>query len=161
LVHPEDRAAVEFDIANLPPSGTFDSECRVIRPDGSVRWITAHSVIRYDARGEAAEMIGVNWDITAEKGAAEQLRINEARHRLQTPATHLAPGDSDRAPAQPLWPREFRARGGLPAAAPADPNLLRPLVEDKDWDRINLVWSAAAAGDGRIELEYQIRRRGD
>src|SRR5439155_12475951 len=44
---------------------------------------------------------------------------------------------------------------------PADPKLLRPLIEEKDWERIRSVWSAAAGGDGRIELEHRIRRQRD
>jgi len=48
-----------------------------------------------------------------------------------------------------------------PADAPASPRLLRPLLDKKDWDRIRSIWSEAAAGDGRVELECQIRRQRD
>ena len=162
LVHPDDIARIEFDMSSLPPPGTFlDSECRIILPDGSIRWITAHSLVRYDARGEPAEMIGVNWDVTAEKEAAESLRVSEERHRLAIAANNFGTWDYDLVTGDHLWSPEFFDLWGLPADAPAEPKLLRPLLEDKDWQRIRSVWSEAAAGDGRVELECQIRRRRD
>jgi PAS domain S-box-containing protein len=85
IVHPEDRGKVGFDPQSLPPQGSFlDSEFRILRPDGAVRWITAHSVARQDADGRA-EMIGVNFDITQQKDFEEDLRLllAELNHRVK------------------------------------------------------------------------------
>jgi PAS domain S-box-containing protein len=86
LVHPEDLQAVSFDLNALPPAGTYlDSEFRIVRPDGTIRWITAHALARYDAAGAPTEMIGVNWDVTARRGAEEQreLLLHELTHRVK------------------------------------------------------------------------------
>ena len=162
LVHPDDLAAVEFDMAGLPPPGAFlDSEFRILLPDRTIRWITAHASVRYDHRGEPIEMIGVNWDATAQQEAEATLRVSDERNRLAIAANNLGTWDYDMATGRHLWSPEFRELWGLPADAPADPVLLRPLVEARDWEHIRSIWTAAAAGDGRIELEYQIRRHRD
>ena len=159
LVHPDDLALVEFDMAALPPPGSFlDSEFRILLPAGKVRWITARALVRYDRRGEPVEMIGVNWDVTAQKEAEQSLRVNEERNRLAIAATNLGTWDYDMVSDSHLWSPEFRELWGLPLDAPPDPSLLRPLMEPKDWDQVRSTWAAAAAGDGRIELEHQIRR---
>lgn len=85
LVHPKDLPAVAFHIDTLPPDGTFlDSEFRILRDDGSVRWLTAHSLTRHEA-GKPVEMIGVNFDITEQKEAEERMRllIAELNHRVK------------------------------------------------------------------------------
>jgi PAS domain S-box-containing protein len=85
LVHPRDLPAVAFQINSLPPDGTFlDSEFRIVRGDGSVRWLTAHSLTRHEA-GVPVEMIGVNFDITEQKAAEERMRllIAELNHRVK------------------------------------------------------------------------------
>jgi PAS domain S-box-containing protein len=161
-VHPDDLAAVEFDMGRLPPPGAFlDSEFRILLSDGTFRWITAHALVRYDDRREPIEIIGVNWDVTAEKEAEATLRVSDERNRLAIAANNLGTWDYDMATGRHLWSPEFRELWGLPLDAPADPKLLQPLVEAKDWEHIRSIWTAAAAGDGRIELEYQVRRQGD
>ena len=61
------------------------------------------------------------------------------------------------------WSAQFRKLWGLPPEAPADIGLLHPLVDEADWTLIRERWKAACdpAGDGRISLEYQIRRADD
>jgi PAS domain S-box-containing protein len=85
-VHPEDARKVAFDPEALPPPGTFlDSEFRIVMHDGSIHWITAHSLARYDSHGAAIEMIGVNFDITRQKEAEDELRLllAELNHRVK------------------------------------------------------------------------------
>lgn len=85
LVHPQDVAGLNFDTNSLPPEGEFlDSEYRVRRSDGSLRWLTTHSLSRY-ADGEPFEMIGVTLDTTEQKAAEERMRllIAELNHRVK------------------------------------------------------------------------------
>jgi len=86
LVHPEDRPKVHIDPNNLPPPGTYlDAEFRIVRPDGTVRWIVAHALARYGAGDAPAEMIGVNLDVTARRESEEQreLLLHELTHRVK------------------------------------------------------------------------------
>ena len=59
----------------------FESEFEVRWPDGSMHWLaSAGSVVR-DEPGEAARMLGLNWDITQRKLAEGALRDFEATER--------------------------------------------------------------------------------
>ena len=64
-VHPDDKERGAKEI-NLAISGVkeFDTEFRVLWPDGTVRNIKAIASTERDSNGNATRMIGVNWDIT-------------------------------------------------------------------------------------------------
>ena len=67
-LHPEDRQRGEEEI-RLALSGEkdFDTEFRVIWPDGTIRNIRALATVQRDAAGHPVHMLGTNWDITAQK----------------------------------------------------------------------------------------------
>ncbi len=75
-IHPEDREAIRAGVerqarGNYESSG---SEYRIIRPDGSIRWIRAHPFPVRNERGEIYRIAGIAEDITENKLAEEQLR---------------------------------------------------------------------------------------
>ena len=75
-IHPEDREAIRAGVerqarGNYESSG---SEYRIIRPDGSIRWIRAHPFPVRDERGEIYRIAGIAEDITERILAEEQLR---------------------------------------------------------------------------------------
>jgi two-component system sensor histidine kinase/response regulator len=53
----------------------FNTEFRVVWPDGSVRFIKANAIVQRDATGQPVRMIGTNWDITERKLAEDELRL--------------------------------------------------------------------------------------
>jgi diguanylate cyclase (GGDEF)-like protein/PAS domain S-box-containing protein len=67
-IHPDDRESCRRDIA-AAVAGTkdFNTEFRVVWPNGEVHDIEAHAVVQRDGDGSATRMIGVSWDITARK----------------------------------------------------------------------------------------------
>ena len=162
VVHPDDRPLVEFDLATLPPVGTLlDSEFRIVMPDGEIRWLTAHAVIRSNESGKPVEMVGVNADITERKEAAIALRVSEERHRLALDANDVGTWDFDMVTGQHQWSAQYKKLWGLPEDAPSSPDLLRPLVDPLDWEAIQRSWGEAANpknGSGKIAVEYRVRR---
>ena len=50
----------------------YNEEYRVLRPDGSVRWLASRGRVYYDAQGIAAHMEGVVQDITERRTLAER-----------------------------------------------------------------------------------------
>ncbi|MBV9182813.1 MAG: response regulator, partial [Acidobacteria bacterium] len=66
ITHPEDRAAMENAITSASHIGhALETEFRVVRPDGSVRWLRNLAGVE---RGEAgARMVGASIDVTAQK----------------------------------------------------------------------------------------------
>ena len=67
-VHAEDRARAEAEAA-AALSGTkdYDTEFRVVLPDGAIRHIKAQGVVVRGADGAAVRMIGVNRDVTSQR----------------------------------------------------------------------------------------------
>lgn len=90
MVHPDDLPSVGFtDDDLLPDRGLLNSEFRIVRPDGTIRWLLAHTVVRRDAAGKAIEMIGLNWDITQRKQAEAALRDSEEGLRMALEAGRM------------------------------------------------------------------------
>lgn len=101
-IHADDREATleRFAAAQLPASdGSFDFEFRMIRPDGTVRWVSTHGQTYFshpdpDERRQALRSIGVVMDIT-ERKQADDLRdvfVGMLSHELRTPVTSIYGG---------------------------------------------------------------------
>lgn len=73
-VHPDDRSRVEqnFNAWLAGDRLSFDEEYRVIRRDGSIRWVYDTGTFTTDATGQRKRMNGISRDVTAIKEAAEQ-----------------------------------------------------------------------------------------
>ncbi|MBI3445965.1 MAG: PAS domain S-box protein [Magnetospirillum sp.] len=80
VVHPDDREAVGLAWErHLSGEGEFLAEMRLVRPDGSVRWVRGHASALSEADGPAGGMVGTIEDITAAKEAERRLRLSEAK----------------------------------------------------------------------------------
>lgn len=81
-IHAADRervaAAYTSDALKL---GAFDEEYRVVRPDGSWRWIRDRGFPIYDEHGEVYRIAGIATDITAQRDVEEKLRHQAERLR--------------------------------------------------------------------------------
>jgi PAS domain S-box-containing protein len=77
-VHADDRDRVRQTIDDAIHKGKdFDSEYRLVLPDGIVRWMATRGSVHLDTDGEPARLLGISIDITARKQAeleAEQRR---------------------------------------------------------------------------------------
>ena len=81
-VHPDDLQGASADVElALKGEKPFDTQFRVIRPDGEVRMLKANGMIIRDAQGKPLTMIGINYDITDRMLAEAELK--EHRERLE------------------------------------------------------------------------------
>jgi PAS domain S-box-containing protein len=77
-LHPEDLDHAQKEIqATIDGERQYDTEFRLLLPDGSVRHIKADALVIRDADGNAVRMIGINYDITERK----RLETELAQHR--------------------------------------------------------------------------------
>jgi two-component system sensor kinase FixL len=81
VIHPDDRDDVEKSVAGLIEQGAWQHEYRIIRPDGSIRWISDRAHVVYDNSGIPSSIGGIATDITARKHAEESLHDREERYR--------------------------------------------------------------------------------
>jgi PAS domain S-box-containing protein len=86
-VHPEDRERVTKAVKDAMQNRTsYAAQFRILRPDGTVRWVSAEGEFHYAANGKAERMLGISVDITESKLAEEALasmgrRVSEAEER--------------------------------------------------------------------------------
>jgi PAS domain S-box-containing protein len=67
-VHPDDVEVTESILLRaVEGHGQFDPVFRIVRPDGSIRYVQAGAFIERDADGKATRVVGINFDITDRK----------------------------------------------------------------------------------------------
>jgi PAS domain S-box-containing protein len=70
IIHPDDRIAARGALAYMAPhERRFDQEYRIVRPDGSVRWVRIKANLVRDAQGEIESIVGTLRDVTDQKHA--------------------------------------------------------------------------------------------
>jgi PAS domain S-box-containing protein len=75
-VHPDDQERSAQSIAKaLSGEADFDTEFRVVWPDGSEHVIRGRALVQRDATGKALRMIGTNWDITDNRRQHHELMV--------------------------------------------------------------------------------------
>ena len=73
-VHPDDLDRVTQEMSRcVAEDRDFDSEFRVVRPDGEVRYLKGAARVRQDERGGSKSLIGINIDVTDRKRAEIEL----------------------------------------------------------------------------------------
>ena len=72
-VHPEDRPRLALLTRQRQSTGAFDAEYRILRPDGTLRWIHDRAFPVRDAQGRIYRIAGLAEDITDRKSAEEAL----------------------------------------------------------------------------------------
>ncbi|MFN0133837.1 MAG: PAS domain S-box protein [Phycisphaerales bacterium] len=82
LVHPEDRELAAADLRCLLAGQRVEREVRLLRPDGSVRWIHASSKPDVDAEGRVRGFFSAVRDITDRKRADDALLERERELRV-------------------------------------------------------------------------------
>jgi PAS domain S-box-containing protein len=80
-IHAEDRSRVVSIIERDRERG-FEAEYRVVRPDGSIRWVWDRGFPIKDESGRFYRLVGIAEDITERKEAEDALRRSEDRLRL-------------------------------------------------------------------------------
>jgi PAS domain S-box-containing protein len=85
VLHSEDLeiAGLRIDQALKDHTG-LNSEYRIIRPDGQLRWINALGHGKYDDLGRPVRMMGICIDITVRKKTEEALRKSEERAQARS-----------------------------------------------------------------------------
>ncbi|MDZ7992187.1 MAG: PAS domain S-box protein [Nostoc sp. EfeVER01] len=89
IIHPDDRALVKDQLEKMmstkgnayAPITPFNLEYRIIRPDGSVRYVESKAEIAYDAQGQPFKLLGAVIDITERKQT--ELEIIRSRDLLE------------------------------------------------------------------------------
>ena len=80
-IHPEDRPRVTAAVGRQD-RGTYREEYRIVRPDGSIRWIWDRAYPIRDASGTVYRIVGLAEDVTDRKRVEAALIESEQRYRV-------------------------------------------------------------------------------
>ncbi|WP_445629397.1 ATP-binding protein [Nostoc sp. DSM 114167] len=90
-IHPEDRQRVEIELIEQMKAGQYDKKYRIIRPDGSIRWIRDRAFPIKNEFGEVVRIAGIAEDITEleQINSIKSEFIGIVSHELRTPLTAI------------------------------------------------------------------------
>jgi two-component system, LuxR family, sensor kinase FixL len=84
-VHPEDRSRIRQSINDaVRDAKDYESEYRLVLPDGIVRWMSTRVSVQCDSAGKPSRLLGISIDITARK----QAELDAQRDRAEL--SHLS-----------------------------------------------------------------------
>ncbi|HYP17936.1 MAG TPA: ATP-binding protein [Opitutus sp.] len=91
-IHPEDREPFQRSEARAQQQRqSSEHEFRVLRPDGSVRWIHGRNTPFFNAAGDLVRLMGVEQDVTERKRAASRVELQHTVTRVLAEAEPLEP----------------------------------------------------------------------
>jgi len=157
-IHPEDRDRIAKLIEHTIASGeTFAQEYRLLKRDGTVRWIEARGECLYDENGIPARFPGVVVDITDRKEAERALRESEERWRIASEAARIGVWDYDLVTDTIRWDDRTRALFGLPPDAPVTYRTFEAGLhpDDRAGAEAAIAQALDPGGSGEYEIEFR------
>ncbi|OQW30021.1 MAG: hypothetical protein A4E19_10700 [Nitrospira sp. SG-bin1] len=155
-IHEDDRPRVAAGFIERIYAGTYDMEYRVVRPDGSIRWI--HD--RGKPLGIGDLVAGVAEDITERKQAERALRESEERFRLLAEAMPHFVWQTDEQGQAEYENQRWYHYTGLTHATTGRGGWLTVQHPD-DAPRLAEAWKKAVETGGEYDAETRFRRAVD
>jgi diguanylate cyclase (GGDEF)-like protein/PAS domain S-box-containing protein len=158
-IYEEDRERVLDDLQRMTAGGAqFDLEYRIVRPDGSRRWIHDRGFPVRDALGRIYRVAGIAEDVDERKHAEQRLRENEAglsRAQLMAKLAHIITGlDGVFETWSETLPQLIGVESGqVPKSTREWLRLLHP--EDREYFRQKAI--EAAVTGARVDVEYRMQ----
>ncbi len=166
-IHPEDLSSVEAAIASAIASGpSYLAEYRIVRKDGSIRFVIARGMVERDDAGNALQLPGVVLDITDRVRAQnEQLKLSaelersEERLRVSLDAGQIGAWDLNLVTGEAWRSLQHDQTFGYQELLPDwTYEMFLEHVVPEDRARVDAAFQAALAGVDIWEVECQIRR---
>ena len=158
MVHPADRERVQTLLReSLNRTHLWDTEFRVLWPDGSVHWLLGKGKVFLDDSGLPVRMAGVTLDITERKHIEEALRFSQERLELAQEAAGIGIWDWDAAADETHCSSGYGPLYGLPPGdrAPSFAGWLE-LVSPEDRVRVREELSHVLGRADHYSTEFRV-----
>jgi PAS domain S-box-containing protein len=155
-IHPDDRPRLKIAFFEQIQAGNFDAQYRIVRPDGSIRWIHDRGFAIKDEFGNFKQVVGIAEDISERQQAEVALR--ESEQRLHDVANNVPSIVWTAAPDGTItWvSQDWYAYTGITPEQNARnwPQVLHP----DDLDRCLTQWERALEEGSEYKVEVRNRR---
>jgi PAS domain S-box-containing protein len=158
-VHPKDRETVMEDERRVRSSlGPVETEFRIIRPDGQVRFVRSITEAIRNDRGEPVRLMGATQDVTEQVAARERLRESEERLKNSERLAQVGHWSWNFKTGHISWSDEmYRVFGRTPDFVPSLEHF-RQAVSPQDRERVQQTIRQRIEGKVVAPLEYRIAR---
>ena len=158
-VHPEDRPIVAKAVSDARQNRIpYAAEYRVVRRDGTVRWVSATGPFYYDSNGDAERMVGLAADITEPKRVHEALRESEERFRLAAQAGRMFAYEWDATTDVIVRSAEVAQILGIGETAHITGQQMLAKVHPDDRERLLAAVSALSAEKPYLQVSFRMER---
>ncbi len=166
LIHPDDRAGYAEAVARATDpdgDGLLRADFRVVRPDGSVRWLAITAQTIFEGRPQrAVRMPGVATDVTERKRTEEALRENEEWLGIAQRAASSGTWEWDLTTGEVRWSEEHRELFGFDPETPITREGWWAAIQPEDLPRIEEAGRRCfEEGEEWPEIEHRILRAGE
>lgn len=158
-IHPDDRDRVVAKLERHTNGEPTDVEYRILRPDGSVRWIWDRGFAKVDEQGKVYFYGGIAEDITERKHMEDALRESEEKFRHFAENTHALIWMANLESGENLYvnPAYEKIWGRSGQSLRDQPNSWIDTVHPEDGDRVTAKLERQKCGEP-TDLEYRIFR---
>jgi two-component system, cell cycle sensor histidine kinase and response regulator CckA len=158
-VHPDDRAEAQAKLEQAIHDGVLPLiDCRVVRPDGSIRHTTHSSSMLFDAAGTTRRMVGGVLDRTEALAVETQLRGTLALLEEAQRFARLGSWRFDARKRELEWSLEFRRIAGLPLDVKPDVGLLLDRIVPEDRARFQASYDRVLQLSEGSKVDARLRR---
>ncbi|MDD5677097.1 MAG: PAS domain S-box protein [Kiritimatiellae bacterium] len=165
IMHPADRRRIDQAVQQAidPASpGTYDTEYRVVWPNGTIHWVMAKGQVYFAGTGaqrRAERFIGISMDITERKKMEATLRESQADLNRAQAIAHIGSWRLDLRRNTLLWSDESHRIFGIPRDRPMTYEMFLAAVHPEDRAFVDRSWQAALLGEP-YDIEHRILAEG-
>jgi PAS domain S-box-containing protein len=155
-IHPDDASLLHETFTRALESGsTYELEHRVVRPDGSVRWVYDRAHPHFDEDGSFVRYVGATLDITDRKRAEEALRQSREDLDRAQAVGQIGWWRLDTRTGALTWSDENYRIFGVPRGTPLTYEMFLARIHPDDRGFVDAQWSAGVRGEP-YDIEHRI-----